>query len=131
MSFISPKGNYLYTIMPFRLKNARATYQCMITHMFRDKIDKIVEVYMEVHIDDMVVKSMKPKEHVQNLSEVFEILRHQSYTSILMTLMLKIGNLKSMYKICSKYLKSLGTTSYTSMPVNVRSEWGLINSTDT
>lgn len=40
--------------------------------MFRDKINKIVEVY----IDDMVVKSKKSKDHVQNLAKIFEILRH-------------------------------------------------------
>jgi len=44
----------------------------MITHMFRDKIGKLVEVY----IDDMIVKSKTPEVHVQNLVEVFEILRH-------------------------------------------------------
>ena len=39
--------------MPFVLKNAGATYQRMMTRMFRDKIGRMVEVY----IDDMVVKS--------------------------------------------------------------------------
>lgn len=40
--------------------------------MFKQQIGKIVEVY----IDDVVVKSKKPKEHVQNLIEAFKILRH-------------------------------------------------------
>ena len=31
---------------------------------------------MEVYIDDMVVKSKKHEEHILNLVEVFEILRH-------------------------------------------------------
>ena len=31
---------------------------------------------MEVYINDMVVKSKKPKEHILNLVEVFKILRH-------------------------------------------------------
>ena len=52
-SFISPEANYHYTVMPFGLKNARATYQRMMTRMFRDKIGSTVEVY----INDMVVKS--------------------------------------------------------------------------
>ena len=42
-------------MMPFGLKNARATYQWMMTRMFRDKIRRMVEVY----IDDMVVKSKR------------------------------------------------------------------------
>ena len=52
-TFISPDANYHYTVMPFGLKNARATYQQMMTRMFRDRIGLTVEVY----IDDMVVKS--------------------------------------------------------------------------
>ena len=51
-TFISPDANYHYTMMPFGLKNAGATYQRMMTRMFRDKIGWTVEVY----IDDMVVK---------------------------------------------------------------------------
>ena len=53
MSFISPDTNYHYTVMPFGLKNAGATYQRMMSRMFREKIDHTMEVY----IDDMVVKS--------------------------------------------------------------------------
>ena len=53
MAFISPDANYHYTVMPFGLKNAEATYQRIMTRMFRDKIGHSVEVY----IDNMVVKS--------------------------------------------------------------------------
>ena len=53
IAFISLDANYHYTVMPFGLKNAGATYQRMMTGMFRDKIGHTVEVY----IDDMVVKS--------------------------------------------------------------------------
>ena len=52
-AFISPNANYHYTVILFGLKNARATYQQMMTRMFRDKIGHTVEVY----IDNMVVKS--------------------------------------------------------------------------
>ena len=48
-----PIGRCHYIVMPFMLKNAGATYQRMMTRMFRDKIGRMVEVY----IDDMVVKS--------------------------------------------------------------------------
>ena len=56
--------------MPFRLKNIRATYQWMMTRMFRDKIGCTVEVY----IDDMVVKSKQEVWHVEDLRGVFEVL---------------------------------------------------------
>ena len=71
MSFISPKANYHYTIMSFGLKNARTTYQRMMTRMFREKIGNTVEVY----IYDMVVKSKENHRHVSDLTEIFEILR--------------------------------------------------------
>ena len=53
ISFITSKGNYHYIVMLFGLKNAGATYQWMVTCMFKDLIGKTVEVY----IDDMVVKT--------------------------------------------------------------------------
>ena len=53
MAFISLDANYHYTVMPFGLKNAGATYQRIMTRMFWDKIGHTAEVY----IDDMVVKS--------------------------------------------------------------------------
>lgn len=70
-AFISLEANYHYTVMPFRLKNAGATYQGMMTRMFHDWIGETVKVY----IDDMVVKSKKEAEHILNLVEVFKIPR--------------------------------------------------------
>ena len=57
--------------MPFGLKNARSTYQRMMTRMFEPQLGKSIEVY----IDDMVVKSKVVSEHVRDLSDIFEILR--------------------------------------------------------
>ena len=70
-TFISPDANYHYTVMPFRLKNVEATYQRMMTRMFRDKIGRMVEV----HIYDMVVKSKQEVRHIEDLQGVFEVLR--------------------------------------------------------
>ena len=57
--------------MPFGLKNAGATYQRMMTRMFREKIGSMVEVY----IDDMVVKSKEDQRHAEDLADIFEVLR--------------------------------------------------------
>ena len=46
-AFISLEANYHYTVIPFMLKNARATYQRMMMRMFRDKIRRTVEVYID------------------------------------------------------------------------------------
>ena len=56
--------------MPFGLKNARSTYQRMMTKMFEPQLGRSIEVY----IDDMVVKSKIVSEHVKDLTNIFEIL---------------------------------------------------------
>ena len=70
-AFISPDANYHYTVMPFGLKNAGATYQRMMTRMFRNKIGRTVEV----HIDDMVVKSKQEGRYIKDLQGAFEVLQ--------------------------------------------------------
>ena len=70
-TFVTPIGNYHYKVMPFGLKNARSTYQRMMTRMFEPQLGKSIEVY----IDDMVVKSKVVSEHVGDLGVVFDILR--------------------------------------------------------
>ena len=69
--FVTPIGNYHYKIMPFGLKNAGSTYQRIMTKMFESQLGKNIEVY----IDDMVVKSKLESEHVNNLGNIFKILR--------------------------------------------------------
>ena len=53
MAFITPHELYCYRVMPFGLKNVEATYQKLMTKIFKPLIGHIVEVY----IDDIVVKS--------------------------------------------------------------------------
>ena len=57
--------------MPFGLKNVRATYQRIMTRMFKPLLRRSIEIY----IDDMVVKSKAESEHVNDLGRIFEILR--------------------------------------------------------
>ena len=52
-SFITPRGLHCYNVMPFGVKNAGATYQRLVTKMFRSLLGNTMEVY----IDDMLVKS--------------------------------------------------------------------------
>ena len=57
--------------MPFDLKNARATYQRLVNHMFRPQIGQNVEVY----IDDILAKSLDKGKHLDDLEETFDTLR--------------------------------------------------------
>ena len=69
--FVTPTGNYHYKVMLFGLKNARSIYQRIITRMFKPQLGKNIEIY----IDDMVVKSKVVFKHVEDLENIFEILR--------------------------------------------------------
>ena len=70
-SFITEWGTYCYRIMPFGLKNARATYQRAATTLFHDMMHRDVEVYM----DDMIVKSQGGADHLAALQRFFERIR--------------------------------------------------------
>ena len=67
----SPWGTYCYTVMPFGLKNAGATYQRAATALFHEMIHKEVEVY----VDDMIIKSQERNGHLPALKMFFERLR--------------------------------------------------------
>ena len=70
-SFSTPHGLYCYNVMPFGLKNAWATYQRLVTKMFRPLLDSTMEVY----IDDMLVKSKQRPDHAAHLQQTFDLLR--------------------------------------------------------
>nr|CAN67947.1 hypothetical protein VITISV_002483 [Vitis vinifera] len=70
-TFITPHDLYCYKVMPFGLKNVGATYQRLMTKIFKPLVGRTVEVY----IDDIVVKSKTREEHALHLQEVFHLLR--------------------------------------------------------
>lgn len=57
--------------MPFGLKNVGVTYQRLINKMFKGQIGWS----MEVHVDDLLVKSMEFRKHVKDLREAFSVLQ--------------------------------------------------------
>ena len=70
-TFGTPIGNFYYTMMPFGLKNAGATYQRTMTAIFHDMIHQELEDY----VDNIVVKSRRREDHVKVLRKVFERCR--------------------------------------------------------
>ena len=62
---------HINTVMPFRVKNAGATYQRAMMAIFHDMMHQELEDY----VDDIVVKSKKRGEHFYVLRKVFERCR--------------------------------------------------------
>jgi hypothetical protein len=70
-SFITPFGMFCYVMMPFGLRNAGATYQRCMQHVFEDHIGRTIEDY----VDDIVVKTRKADDLVSDLRMAFDCLR--------------------------------------------------------
>ena len=70
-SFVTSQGIFCYKVMPFGFKNAGATYQRLMNKMFTHQLGRNVQVY----IDDMLVKSMRENDHLNDLQETFNTLR--------------------------------------------------------
>ena len=71
IAFITEEGLYCYKVMPFGLKNAGATYQRLVNKVFTEKIGRSIEFY----VDDMLIKSLTIKQHVEDLADTFASLR--------------------------------------------------------
>jgi hypothetical protein len=73
-SFITPFGMYCYTTMPFGLRNAGATYQRCMNHLFGEHIGRTVEAC----VDDIVVKTRKASDLLSDLEVTFRCLKAKS-----------------------------------------------------
>jgi hypothetical protein len=62
---------YCYITMPFGLRNAGATYQRCMNHVFREHIGRTVEAY----VDDIIVKTRKASDLLCDLETTFKCLR--------------------------------------------------------
>ena len=68
--FFTSQGLFCYKVMPFGLKNAGTTYQRLMNKMFAHQIRRNVQVYVE----DMLVKSRREDDHLDDLKETFDTL---------------------------------------------------------
>ena len=69
-SFVTSQGLFCYKVMLFGLKNAGATYQRLMNKMFAQEIGRNVQVY----VDDILVKSRRKEDHLEDLKETFDTL---------------------------------------------------------
>ncbi|GKB59665.1 reverse transcriptase domain-containing protein [Tanacetum coccineum] len=70
-TFITSKGIFCYSKIPFGLKNARATYQRLVDKAFQKQIGR----NLEVCVDDLVIKSCTEQEIIRDIEETFKTLR--------------------------------------------------------
>jgi hypothetical protein len=69
-------GHYEWKVLPFGLCNAPATFQAMMNDIFRDHgLNRFVAVYL----DDILVYSRTPEEHVEHLRRVLQVLRDNKF----------------------------------------------------
>ena len=70
-SFVTSQGLFCYKVMLFGLKNVGVTYQRLMNKMFAHQIGRNVQVY----VNDMLVKSLREVDHLDDLRETFDTLR--------------------------------------------------------
>ena len=64
-AFVTPTGLYQYTVMPFGMKNAPATFQRMINHLIQN-LDGC-----DGYIDDVVIYSETLEKHIHRILKLF------------------------------------------------------------
>ncbi|GBG90553.1 hypothetical protein CBR_g50896 [Chara braunii] len=74
-AFKTRYGRFEWLVMPFGLTNAPATFQAAMTMEFRHMLDRYVLIYL----DDILVYSRSLEEHVEHLRTVLERLRQAKY----------------------------------------------------
>ena len=69
--FTTPFGHYQFKVMCFGLSNAPGTFQKVMNRLFHKQMHKFVVIYL----DDILIFSKPPEEHLSHLREVLSILR--------------------------------------------------------
>jgi len=67
IAFMTETCSYCYKVMPFRLKNAGATYQRLMDKVLAPMLGRNVQAY----VDDMVVTSRDRRRHTTDQEELF------------------------------------------------------------
>jgi len=74
-AFRTPFGHYQFKVLSFGLTNAPATFQAAMNDMLRPVLNKFVVVY----IDDILIYSKTPEEHIQHVRQILDLLRQHAF----------------------------------------------------
>ncbi|KAG1953738.1 retrotransposable element [Pimephales promelas] len=69
-AFNTPRGHFEYLVMPFGLSNSPAVFQAFVNDVLRDMVDQFIYVYL----DDILIFSSSLQEHVQHVRQVLQRL---------------------------------------------------------
>ncbi len=69
-AFNTPRGHFEYLVMPFRLSNYPAVFQALVNDVLRDMVDQFIYVYL----DDILIFSSSLQEHIQHVRRVLQRL---------------------------------------------------------
>ena len=74
-AFVTRYGSFEYTVMPFGLCNAPATFQRVMNHLLRNGLDEHVLVFL----DDILIFSRTKEDHLQHIKAVLDRLRSEKF----------------------------------------------------
>ncbi|QRV77936.1 Retrotransposable element Tf2 protein [Ceratobasidium sp. AG-Ba] len=78
-AFKTRYGLFKYLVMPFGLTNAPATFQHFMNDIFRD----ILDVYVIIYLDDILVFSKNKEDHEKHVREVLsQLQKHHLYCNL-------------------------------------------------
>ncbi|KAI2662624.1 Retrotransposon-like protein 1 [Labeo rohita] len=69
-AFNTPRGHFEYLVMPFGLSNSPGVFQALVNDVLRDMVDQFIYVYL----DDILIFSSSLQEHVQHVRRVLQRL---------------------------------------------------------
>ncbi|CAM2113820.1 unnamed protein product [Caretta caretta] len=76
MAFSIPEGLFQYTVLPFSLHGASATFQCLMDKLLRPHAS-----YAAAYLDDVVIHTSDWETHLEKVEAVLDTLRHAGLTA--------------------------------------------------